>query len=54
MWTLALAPGQSAHGRIGLHRIDIAVVLPELTVVGEQYVSPRMVGFYQRRQLGFG
>ena len=54
MWSLTLAPGQSAHGRIGLHRIDTAIVLPELTVVGEQYVSPRMAGFYQRRQLGFG
>ena len=54
MWALTLAPGQIAHGRIGLHRIDLAVVLPELTVVGEQYVSSRMAGFYQRRQLGFG
>lgn len=54
MWSLTLGAGQSAHGRIGLHRIDTAVVLPELTVVGEQYVSPRMAGFYQRRRLGLG
>jgi hypothetical protein len=54
MWSLTLDPGQIAHGRIGLHRIDTAVVLPELTVVGEQYVSPRMAGFYERRRLGLG
>ena len=54
MWSLTLAPGQTAHGLIGLKHIETAVVLPELTVVGEQYVSSRMSGYYQRRQLGFG
>jgi len=54
MWTLTLEPGQSAKGRIGLHRIDIAVVLPELTVVGEQYVPARIADFYQRRRFGLG
>ncbi len=29
-------------------------MLPELTVAGEQYVSSRMAGFYQRRRLGLG
>jgi len=54
MWTLTLRPGQNAHGRISLKQFDAAVVLPELTVVGEQYVPARMAGFYQRRALGLG
>jgi len=54
IWSLTLQPGQRAHGRIGLKQIEEAVLLPELTVVGEQYVSSRMAGFYQREREGLG
>jgi hypothetical protein len=54
IWSRTVEPGQSVKERVGLERLDAVFVLPELTVVGEQYVPSRLAGFYQRRQFGIG